>query len=343
MSEVGGGIVAGFKDKNIVLVEDEDGFEIPMALNDVVVVGEEDYSTANVVAPKPTPKAQPAPVQKPVEPKPVTFVEERRGGDQLSAYLAFVPIDIHELTHTRFEAYLVNDSNYFLHYTYLSAEGNAWRLRSTGEIEPNTKLFLEEFGREQLSELERVGVQLVAYKRQKTFALKPAADIQLRIDGVKFYKLHTFRENDFFEQPALLYTIIENDATSRPLVVDAKQLKQSLYGQKDTEEKRPSQSEKERPSDMVVVDLHAEKLLETTAGLEPADILDYQLDIFRRTLKLYAKHSGQKIVFIHGKGEGVLRRAIVNDLNYRYKQYSYQDASFREYGYGATQVTIKNK
>ena len=30
LSEVGGGKVAGFQGKNIVLVEDEDGFEIPM-------------------------------------------------------------------------------------------------------------------------------------------------------------------------------------------------------------------------------------------------------------------------------------------------------------------------
>ena len=41
------------------------------------------------------------------------------------------------------------------------------------------------------------------------------------------------------------------------------------------------------------------------------------------------------------KGEGVLRHAIINDLNYRYKRYQYQDASFQEYGYGATQVTIR--
>ena len=74
-----------------------------------------------------------------------------------------------------------------------------------------------------------------------------------------------------------------------------------------------------------------------TAG----DILKYHLQMFRDTWAANAKHKGQRIVFIHGKGEGVLRRAIVNDLRYRYKSYSYQDASFQEYGYGATQVTIK--
>ena len=46
-------------------------------------------------------------------------------------------------------------------------------------------------------------------------------------------------------------------------------------------------------------------------------------------------------MFIHGKGEGVLRSALVNELKYRFKTFQYQDASFREYGYGATQVTIR--
>lgn len=49
LSEVGGGKVAGFQGKNIVLVEDEDGFQIPMPVNEVVVVKQDDYTTANVI------------------------------------------------------------------------------------------------------------------------------------------------------------------------------------------------------------------------------------------------------------------------------------------------------
>lgn len=52
LSEIGGGTVTGFKGSNIVLVEDEDGFEIPMAITDVVVIGAEDYSTTHVVTSK---------------------------------------------------------------------------------------------------------------------------------------------------------------------------------------------------------------------------------------------------------------------------------------------------
>ncbi len=49
----------------------------------------------------------------------------------------------------------------------------------------------------------------------------------------------------------------------------------------------------------------------------------------------YKNKKGQKIIFIHGKGEGVLRQALIHELNYRYKNCTYQDASFQEYGYGA--------
>ena len=49
LSETGGGKIAGFQGKNIVLVEDEDGFQIPTPVNEVVVVESEDYSTANVI------------------------------------------------------------------------------------------------------------------------------------------------------------------------------------------------------------------------------------------------------------------------------------------------------
>lgn len=391
LSEVGGGKVAGFQGKNIVLVEDEDGFEIPMHVNDVVLVGNEDYSTSRVVENKSQQKEQEPELDTrsikerltadqryeiggddDTDPSDgfVPQVEERKGGDLLSVYLAYVPIDVHDMANTRFESYIVNDTNYYIQYSLMTAEGASWSLRSVGEVEPNTKEFIEEFGREDLNDMAHVCVQFIAYKRAKNFMLKPTVDVQFRIDPVKFYKLNTFHENDFFETPALLYPIIENDVPARPLVIDAKQLKAQMYGNNQTP-KEPvakqsgdaaparvarreelvrrydrSQS-KSRPvkqrlkDDKIVVDLHANALLETTAGMSASDILDYQLDVFRRTLDQYKVKKGQKIIFIHGKGEGVLRQSLIHELNYKYKQYSYQDASFQEYGYGATQVTIK--
>ena len=371
LSEVGGGRVSGFQGKDIVLVEDEDGFEIPTSVHDVVVVEQDDYAMGKMISAK-MEAQQKAEEHAATElhqdsrsiksilndhdeqtdmhvdeydaaDREITFrapVQEREGGNKLSAYLAFVPVDIKEITHTRFETYIVNDSNYYIHYSYLVAEGNAWTLKSVGEVEPNTKLFIEEFGREVLNDMGRIGVQLTAYKKDKPFLLKPAIDVQFRIDPVKFYKLHVFEENEFFEQPSPLFTIVDNDEVARPLVVDSKRLKEQMY--KD-EKIIAHEGKKKRQKDdgTLVIDLHADELLETTAGMNAADILHYQLDVFKKTMDENKKKKGQKIVFIHGKGEGVLRHALVHELNYRYKSCTYQDASFQEYGYGATQVTIK--
>lgn len=367
LSEIGGGRVSGFQGRDIVLVEDEDGFEIPMSVTDVVVVESDDYSSAKVVAKDNTKAIEATSVSdgRSIKQKlsdgmtvgdiieddydpadmEVTFrvpVEERKGGNKLSAYLAFVPIDSKDFTNTRFECYLVNDSNYYLYYSYLVAENQNWQLRMSGEIEPNTKCFVEEIGRDVLNEMEHIAIHMIAYKKDKPFILKPAVDVQFRIDPVKFYKLHCFKENDFFEQDAILFTIIENDEQQKPLVIDSKKLKQEMY-RKVAEDNKPATKMIRRSSkdDIVVVDLHADAVIETTAGMSNGDILEYQLKIFHDTLAEHSNRRGQKIVFIHGKGEGVLRSALIKELKYRYKRYQYQDASFQEYGYGATQVTIR--
>ena len=371
LSEVGGGKISGFQGKDIVMVMDEDGFEIPTSIHDVVVVEQDDYAMGKMISAKMDAK-QAAEERSNTELKndsrsiksilnqhdvevdmnvdeydaadrEITFqapARERDGGNKLSAYLAFVPVDIKEITNTRFETYFVNDSNYFIQYTYLVAEGNAWTLKGCGEVEPNTKLFIGEFGRDVLNEMGHIAIQMVAYKKDKPFLLKPATDVQFRLDPVKFYKLHLFEENDFFETPALLFTIVENDEVARPLVVDSKRLKEQMY--KDEKIIANESKKKQKKDDgTVVIDLHADEVLETTAGMNTADILHYQVVVFKKTMAEYKNRKGQKIIFIHGKGEGVLRQAIVHELNYRYKSCSYQDASFQEYGYGATQVTIK--
>ena len=368
--DTGGGTVAAVKG-NIVMVEDADGFQIPTPINEVVLdASQESYSTASMVAAmqrderrsaaKSDGRSMRALLNEGMEEeadnaareddpadKEITFkrpVEERKGGNLLNAYLAFVPVDIKKVTDTEFDTYLVNDSNYYLHYTYLSAENNSWTVRAEGVLEPNTKEYIEEFTLREVNALSRVCIQMTAFKREKPFSLKQPVSVMLRIDQVKFYKLHVFQPNDFFEQPALLYTIIEDDKPARSIDIDANSLKQEMYATADDKE-RLTQLSTRTPrkglEEAEVIDLHAEKLLDNTGGMSSADILNYQLDHFRRIMKEHRHEKGKKIIFIHGKGEGVLRHAIIHELVYRYRPCTYQDASFQEYGYGATQVTIK--
>jgi len=220
LSEVGGGRVSGFQGKDIVLVEDEDGFDVPMKVSEVVVIGDEDYGTGHMVKVKAGKATAPslASDDKEIEwepaDRPISFKakpEERKGGDKLSAYLAFVPMEMKELSQSRFESFFINDSNYYMRYVYMTAENNSWQVRAMGEAEPNTKEFIEEFGREDLNSLEHACIQIIAYKKDKYFLLKPTVNALVNLEPVKFYKLHTFVDNDFFEQPALIYPIIEND------------------------------------------------------------------------------------------------------------------------------------
>lgn len=245
LSEVGGGKVTGFQGKDIVLVEDADGFDIPMHIREVVVIETDDYNVptpASKAAKAERKKAEeqparPAASQQAYE-QPLHRVEkpeisvyrqpEMKGGDVLNVYLAFVPEDIKAVSTTPFESYLVNDSNYYLYYTYLGAEGKAWTVRQHGLIEPNTKLLLEEFEKSSLNDLERVAVQLVAFKDRRSFQLKPAVSVELRIDVVKFYKLHTFQPTDFFETPALMYDVVRNDQPARQVYVSAEDLQEAL-------------------------------------------------------------------------------------------------------------------
>ncbi len=74
--------------------------------------------------------------------------------------------------------------------------------------------------------------------------------------------------------------------------------------------------------------------------MDNAAMLQMQLDEVRRVMKANSRRIGQKIVFIHGKGEGVLRREVLSLLKREYPKATTQDASFREYGFGATLVTV---
>lgn len=341
LNSTGGGIVRGFQGKDQVLVEDEDGFDIPALIRECVVVGESDMQvrsshrpTVQTPVEMPAPKPQPAPEKNPVE--------ETAEGERLNIYLAYLPVDPKSIQQTGYEAYFVNDSNYYLLFNYMNRQNNSWMSRYNGLVEPNTKIFLEEFAKQDLNDLERVCVQLIAFKKDKPYSLKNTVSVELRLDTVKFYKLHCFMENDFFEEDALVYPIVRGDLPEKELLVSATELQEAMQ-QKAREDRRTARTIVKKKTDNTVleVDLHIEQLLDNTNGLTNADMLTYQLDKFREVLDQYADRKGQKIVFIHGKGDGVLRKAIEKELAAKYKSHYHQDASFREYGFGATMVIIK--
>ena len=386
LNSVGEGRVKGFQNKQVAIVEDEHGFDVPMLVSELVVIksAEEELEKINATSDaavmgenaqgkigsktgwekglKPeletglgrldksgaklgrSDNRESGTGQPMFQPeRPVEMVETPEG-EQITACLAYLPVDSKNLSTSSYECYFVNDSNYFLYFNYMSRENNAWKSRHTDLVEPNTKVFVEEFDKTELNEIEKVAVQFIAFKRNKPYAFKNPGSVELRIDTVKFYKLHSFQENDYFDEDALIYYLIREDLPEEELLVSAGDLERAMNEKRRANQpararrKRVGQPEKAK---VVEVDLHINQLLDTTAGMNNADILEYQLKKFNETMQTHLNQKGKKLVFIHGKGDGVLRQAILSELKKKYPSCYSQDASFKEYGYGATMVTIR--
>lgn len=369
LNSVGGGKIVKIDGK--VAYVDEDGFETPMLIKDLVVVmpaGHESQNgnSANLMFDQKAFDAGRAPetkteiVESKKEETAELPIEETSYGEKLNVVLAFEPKNIKQLSTTSFSAVLVNDSNYFLYFTFLtrSNDEHGWELKYSGTIEPNMLADLADFAHDDLPELERIAFQCVAFKKNKPFALKAPVSISQKIDLTKFYKMHCFRPGIYFETPVLEFPLIKDDVPSKALNVNTQELAEAMMAKPknpdvakqlaskynvDTNRQRQNKKASDNPNKLlpiVEIDLHIGELVDTTAGMNNSDMLNLQLDTVRKTMAQHLRRKGQKIVFIHGKGEGVLRKAVIELLKKEYPKAELQDASFREYGFGATLVTI---
>lgn len=75
--------------------------------------------------------------------------------------------------------------------------------------------------------------------------------------------------------------------------------------------------------------------------LSNSEIIDIQLSRFTTALDGGILSGTRRMVFIHGVGNGKLKYEIGKTLDRKYPKLKYQDASFKEYGYGATMVILK--
>ncbi len=115
----------------------------------------------------------------------------------------------------------------------------------------------------------------------------------------------------------------------------------SVISQKEASKKRkqPKVKAKERFQPTLEVDLHINQLVKSSKGMTNHDMLTLQLDTAKRQLEFAIKKRIQKVVFIHGVGEGVLKLEL-EYLFSRYENVKFYDANYQKYGLGATEVYI---
>ena len=109
------------------------------------------------------------------------------------------------------------------------------------------------------------------------------------------------------DNPKLLRVSLFNNDTFEKIDSDNNPRKKKSIGIKRKERVKPAME----------VDLHIHNLLPTTKGMQKHDILTFQLDTAKRQLAFAMQKKIQRIVFIHGVGEGVLKL----ELEYLLKKY----------------------
>ena len=93
----------------------------------------------------------------------------------------------------------------------------------------------------------------------------------------------------------------------------------------------------------VVLDLHIENLIDSHNGMSNSAILKIQMSHFKSFLNKSIDKKQRKIVVIHGVGEGVLRHEIRKELDIYHPYFEYYDASYDDFGYGATEIRLIKK
>lgn len=89
------------------------------------------------------------------------------------------------------------------------------------------------------------------------------------------------------------------------------------------------------------MDLHIEKLVNDHYSLKPDEMLRYQLRAFENHLEKSISAGLKEVTYIHGVGNGILKSELHKKLSSNIFVKHFEDARKDKYGYGATKVVLK--
>ncbi len=337
LNAVGGGKVIAFQSKKVALIEDQDGFEIPVLISELVTIEEP------LVKKNPPHKSDKQNNTK-TEPKKKAAIQTIpgtiEGNDEPRFFMAFVPSNSKNPLEGEIEIFLVNDSNFSLLYHYSQFDGKRYRTVDAGLLEPNAKTYLDGITQTDLNQLPRFHFRLIPFMKEEKAHTSPIIK-EISLNAMKFYKEKSFTENEYFTNKAMLFDLVSHPLKEAIDQMTEKDFKEVVEAKDKMN--RPRIKEKEKiiiPEDLEV-DLHIENLIDTVSGLSNHEILEIQMKHFHDEMKAAIGKRVKRIIFIHGVGNGVLKQEIHKKLKSTYARYYFQDASFQEYGYGATMVIIR--
>ena len=310
------GVIVGFAKGNIVEVEIEDGFAIPVLRSELVVVSPEEARLRKNSIPEnnqtPTPRSG------------------REAIAERGIFLAFVPInDVLLVLH------IVNNTDFDLPYTLGNEhEGRHQALRG-GLLERRSSVKVSDYNTQNF-EKWGVFVLQVLFFRENAAVLRPPVTYRTRFRANVFFKAKA--KAPLLDKEAHLFQL--DKETEQPVDIQPQKIMDSWEGNAENSISRKAQtSTVAKPA--AEVDLHIEKLTTDLIGLANAEMLQIQLQAFEKNLDNAIAFGMPEITFIHGLGSGTLRTELHRRLGKHPHVGYFEDAQKEKFGYGATRVKLK--
>jgi hypothetical protein len=235
---------------------------------------------------------------------------------------------------------LFNASAFNLIYTYAIREDEYFQTIKHGEAGPYQKILLKQVKINFFNEYAYHKIEGVLFKNT-FYKAQPPISQTIYITQALLKETKPIRHEEFkFPVYGFLlrddFLFVENiEQELSPIDIERLRSVKEFRPQQKT-----SRSAKEHLKSLEKeVDLHIEELVENTSGMSNFEMLNIQLEKFEKELDAAILKKMRKLIFIHGVGNGRLRQEIHAVLK-KTPGVTFQDAPYKDYGYGATQVNI---
>ncbi|QNF32157.1 DUF2027 domain-containing protein [Adhaeribacter swui] len=308
------GIVTQFIGTDQVEIAIDNDFTIPVLRREVVVIAEEEdkyLKNSGLEQPaKETRKNEPTPL-------PVTATA--------GVYVALVPQTDELLAVT-----IINFSDFDLLFTYGEETNSRYRGIQSDKLTPKNSKVVSHLHLKDFDKWPDLVIQYLQHRASGVTLLEPVVK-RIKFKASSFYK--SKKTAPVVKKEAYLFTLDQ-----KPVEVNPSKILENLT---ETETKNPENYQLVAPSHEV--DLHIEKLTDLDPTLmSNSEMLRTQLAAFQDNLDRALATNMHEIIFIHGTGNGVLRKEIHKILSQRRTQIKfYEDARKEKFGYGATLVRLK--
>ncbi len=318
LNEKGEGVVTRFKDKNYAFVEMPDGFEIPYVIKELVPIHTELIISSEADN---------------LDLNPESGVAD-------AVYFVIEPDHEMPILVNDYNIYLFNSSSYNLMFAYSIKDEAYFQTLKHGEVGAYQKILLKQVKINFFKEYPYQKIECILFKNTHYRAQIPIAETVFvnpdNLNRTQLIKHHEFKRSVYafmIKDEFIVAQNIEQELSIEDInkLKNIKEFKSSVKSSKSHKEQQ-KKLEKE-------IDLHIEELVENLSGLSNHEMLSIQLEKVEKELDFAMTHGVKKLVFIHGVGNGRLKMEIQKILKST-KGVTFQDASYKDYGFGATQVNI---